>query len=99
MVRYDAAVIRKFADRLYSSARLILVLATLLGAGALGAVAWLVAKGNGSDPGLVTLAAGAVGGLIGGAIGMELGFMLRLRAQIALCQVQIEENTRSRAPQ
>ena len=42
------------------------------------------------------LSIGAIAGaIIGGLVGVERGFMLRLRAQNALCQVAIEQNTRA----
>jgi hypothetical protein len=47
--------------------------------------------------GLVSVVAGPIlGGLSGWQIGREKSFDLRLKAQQALCQLQIEKNTRSR---
>lgn len=33
--------------------------------------------------------------MLGGAIGVSLAFNLKLKAQLALCQMQIEANTRA----
>jgi hypothetical protein len=49
-------------------------------------------------PGLWIGGIGAIlGGAMGYAIGTEKAFTLRLQAQVALCQVQIEANTRAQA--
>lgn len=101
MVKYDAAVIYDFADRLYRKARWIAVQYGAAGAG-LGLVATVLLsmlKGSFSIPiGAEPLVLMFVGGLIGVARGVDKGFHLRLEAQKALCQVAIEANTRPRAP-
>lgn len=92
MTQYDANVIYEFADRLYAQARSIMVFYTLLG-GLIGGVGgYLLDKEF--RTGLLALGGLVVLGGIGFAIGRERGFVLRLQAQTALCQVQIEQNTR-----
>jgi hypothetical protein len=101
-VEYDASIIQEFALQLYRRAKSIVITSTALGAivGAVGG-AFL---GNGAlsnvnaDP-MVNIAVGAIfGALIVGAMGLSAGraraFALKLQAQVALCQTQIERNTR-----
>jgi hypothetical protein len=94
MVSYDAEVIVQFAERLYkqsgSFAATYAVLGILVGAG--------VGAAGGSSLGGAALVVMAIGAVVGGAVGFSIGqqkaFALRLQAQVALCQVQIEANTR-----
>lgn len=88
MTEYDAAVIQRFADALYRQAGSILVTYALIG-GLLGLVAGGLLSGS-----VTAVLGGAVCGAIGASIGRQRGFTLRLQAQTALCQVQIERNTR-----
>jgi hypothetical protein len=89
MAQYDPKVIHRFADDLYSRAGTIVVIYTIIFA-------------------VVGIAAGAVayakmgamlGGLFAAAVGFYIGqqrtFVLKLQAQTALCQAQIEANTRT----
>lgn len=91
---YDSKIIVEFANRLYSKANTIIVIYTILGI-ILGAIAGSAASSG-------SAAAMAIGALILGAIGYSLGseraFQLKLQAQTALCQVQIEKNTRVATP-
>ncbi len=99
MITYDAKIIQAFADRLYQQAARIVFTYTLLYAivGLLvgGALLYFTTRMEGSP----MLVGGLVGALLFGAAGYAQGqakaFALRLQAQMALCQVQIEENTRS----
>lgn len=106
--RYDAEVIAQYADKLYLEARWIMVttgikygIVSLMGSAALGLVLFrtlppYVIGQNDSAPiilfGIVALA------LIGTGLGVHEGekkaFSLKLEAQQALCQRQIEMNTR-----
>ena len=95
MPHYDSTIIRKFADKLYSRANGVILSYTVLGALlglALGA--GLTASGRGSDS--WSIIGGVILGLAGFALGSEKAFALKLQAQMALCQAQIEENTRAR---
>jgi hypothetical protein len=102
-VQYDARVIGEFAARLYARARSIVISYTVLGvllglvAGALaGARALVAAGGDVGGDNMVGIVIGAViGGMVGFSIGTEKAFLLRLQAQTALCQAQIEANTRA----
>jgi hypothetical protein len=89
-IRYEPQIIENFAVSLYRAAKIILILFTLIGVlgGGLGAyilvgeiITWII--GGGVLLGLIFL-----------GIAWQTAFRLKLRAQLALCQVQIEENTR-----
>ena len=101
MVTYDPGVILAYAGRLYRNADAILVLGAILGL----AVGWLGGAAAGFYLFRHSEAAGAMP-VIGLVLGCLFGLVsaqgramaYRLQAQIALCQVQIEINTRSFAP-
>ena len=84
---YDPKIIGKFADQLYRRANFIVLIWTVLGAvvGGIMLSVWMHGFG------LVGL---VVGGLLGYLEGQSRSFLLRLQAQLALCSVQIELNTR-----
>ena len=85
---YDAQVIVQFAEKLYSKASSIIVTYTFVGViiGAFGGFSLL--------PSLTGLAVGAIViGLLALKVGIDKSFQLKLQAQMALCQVQIESNT------
>jgi hypothetical protein len=98
-IEYDAAIIHQFAGHLYAQARAIIVRYTIL-----GVMTGALAAGIGGAALARDEAAGAAGGLlgalIGGALGLSAGrdraFALKLQAQTALCQLQIEANTRTK---
>ncbi len=100
-VPYDESVIIKEAERLYKQARgLALRIAfvyTLIGA-IFGAVMMMLPAASESSclaiGGNEILIAGAVFGLLGWSSGQAKGQKLRMEAQLALCQVAIERNTR-----
>lgn len=95
LVTYDPAVIQEFASRLYRRASSIIVSYTFLGI-VLGVIAGgiLNARNAGGDSsGMIVLAGLFIGAGIGFALGQERAFKLKLEAQVALCQVQIEKNT------
>jgi predicted membrane-bound spermidine synthase len=97
-VSYDENVIVTFAERLYRRAATIVILCALLGCivGAVGVELVAAAARVHSDAtnGFAVLFA-LVAAVIGVLIGNERAFALRLLAQQALCQVQIERNTRA----
>lgn len=92
-VSYDPAVIQTYADALYRAADRIAFNSAIMG----GAIGLAVGLGIGSVANAAPI--GALGGaILGGYIGysraMARTFQLRLEAQLALCQVEIEMNTR-----
>lgn len=100
MIQYNAEVIEKLAKELYDQAASIERTAGAVGAliFAMGASAtiWALDPGTPVAIGLVVF-----GAMVGGALGMAWArpraFALRVQAQMALCQVQIERNTRRTA--
>lgn len=109
MAVFDPRVIQKFANRLHRRALVTMMASTALGAlsgGVLGLVFCLNAigfsSGQGDSAALGNLAVGLLGGFLGVVIlglggflaGRERAFRLKLQAQIALCQLKIEESTR-----
>ena len=62
----------------------------VLGAGSYGSAV----SGRQGNFGTIALVVAVVGALLGYAVGSERAFALRLMAQTALCQLQIERNTR-----
>jgi len=88
MTKYDPEVIFIFADRLYATARNVVLMFTALG-GVVGfAMGYLMAEIIGGIILAVVLAA------IGRWYGNEKAFQLKLQAQTSLCQVEIERNSR-----
>ncbi|MCC4118110.1 hypothetical protein LLG90_22400 [Aromatoleum toluclasticum] len=95
MAQYDESVIQVYADALYERAAVI-VFQYSAGVGVLGALGAHFSVG---DQTAITAGFG-IGALFGFILGRGKSFRLRLEAQTALCQMQIERNTRpsSRAP-
>lgn len=89
MIKYDSAIIHQFADGLYKLANTIVVAYTVI------ALLVGVVLGNVLN-GFMTLVGGLLLGAIGWGLGTQKAFVLKLQAQVALCQAQIEENTRGR---
>jgi hypothetical protein len=89
---YDSGIIERFADKLYSRAATIVFLYTFVGLIFAAGALFAVRQSFQND------AAGWIAGVVTVAIAFYLGqqraFQLRLQAQVALCQVQIEKNTR-----
>ena len=97
-VIYDRTIIHAGVERLYARANTRIATYTLLGIGiglsigyVLAGLLGEVATGRMPYEGLCTLLLGGMGF----SIGRERAFLLRLRAQTALCQLKIEENTRA----
>lgn len=90
MAQYDERIIQAYADALYERAAVIVFQYTA-GVGVLGAVGAYFSVGNQT----ATAVGFGIGALFGYVLGRGKSFQLRLEAQTALCQVQIERNTRS----
>lgn len=97
-VEYDAAVLQEFADRLYTKAQWLVAKAVVFGASAGAAAGYAISLASGArDGGACALAGALVGTAAGFIFGSERSLTLKIQAQTALCQMQIEANTR-RAP-
>lgn len=101
VISYDANVIQEFAGRLYKQAASAVFMSTLLGFfGGLLAGGGAVSMLNGKDGAVIALIISVlVGTAFGYSRGRERAFKLKLEAQVALCQVQIERNTSSNLAQ
>ena len=91
-VNYDAEVILVHAARLYREAATIAATYALLGALAGAAIGAAVGNAFGSLL-IIMVLGGVVVSALAFAIGQQKAFALKLQAQVALCQVQIETNT------
>ena len=100
MAIYDPEVIQSFADDLYVKAASIVrsytIVAGFCGAliGAGGGFAVAGQGGPSESPLFGGLLLCALGAAMGYSAGQQKAAGLRLRAQTALCQVAIEQNTR-----
>lgn len=87
MIEYDRDILESLAAGLYSQARSIELLFSVIGLAAGGALGY----GFGEEVGgLIGAGVGAIGGFM---TARPIAFALRARAQSILCQVQIERNT------
>jgi len=100
MADYDPAILRKFAQKMYSRAKSIIATWTLLGF-LVGGGAGFFLSGSLGGQRSVSLEVGPVfwvlliiGALVGFLIGFEKAFWLKLEAQKVLCALQTEVNTR-----
>ncbi len=97
-VQYDPKIIQTLAEGLYARARSIertsAFVGAVLGVGSGGAVG--VAIGESGVAAGMALVGLLLGGYIGYTVGRSRAFVLRVQAQTALCQKQIELNTRRR---
>jgi len=99
MVQYDEKIIETFAEELYREADSLLKKSTVkwaftgIVAGAIGGGA----MGNWVEPSAALVGAvfvGVAAGAMGYSVAKRRLFSLKLQAQTALCQAQIERNTR-----
>jgi hypothetical protein len=86
---YDATIINEFAARLYRQADALANTYAFIGALIGFLIAYVIVR-----QALPALMVAAILGAMGFVIGRAAGFKLRLQAQTALCQAQIEANTR-----
>ena len=94
MPTYDSNLLRTLAERLNAQARSAVVVGIVAGAvtgGLFGFAASLIFMLSQS----MLIPGAVVGGILGIVAGRRKAQALRLQAQMALCQVQIEENTRA----
>ena len=97
VLNYDPSIIHTHAVALYRRAARIVYMAAFLGF-VFGAIAGsgLGAPTGGKIP-VFAVAGGIFGALIGVSVGRARAFVFQLQAQLALCQVAIEANTRRAA--
>ena len=100
MSSYDPEAIQRFADKLYSRAVGVVGVSTFLGVIIGFVVAPYVLQ---SLPASMAVAIPAWAspicfGVLGLVQGLERAFVLKIQAQTALCQMQIERNTRRDLP-
>ncbi len=89
MITYDPKVIQECAEQLYTKAESIVRNYSILGFVIVGIVS-IVQQHN-----LIPSLIGAIaGGFIGFNFGTEKAFQYKLQAQTALCQVEIESNSK-----
>lgn len=96
---YDPSIIRKHAADLYNHASNLVFLWSVFIGGIFTAVAAAIIfprYPSGDPTRMGAIVAGVIGLMIGYAIGSSRAFSLRLQAQMALCQVAMEFNTRNR---
>jgi hypothetical protein len=93
MASYDEDIIQVAADALYARAASIVTSYTVIGV-ILGLIVGAFFANGTSIGGLSVIVGAVIGGYIGWWQAQGAAFMLRLQAQTALCQVQIEKNTR-----
>lgn len=101
-IKYDPTIIHTFARQLYHRAFLVVAGYTIAAAALPAAVVFiggtLLAQDVERGPGIGdALLFGVAGGLVGFLIGRQRAFWFKLQAQTALCQAQIEANTRNLA--
>ena len=94
-VAYDPALIKEFAQRLYRQAGMVILTSTAVGTflGAIAGAAGAGMAGLRGNVGTLALLGIAIGAMAGYLRGRDRAFTLKLEAQTALCQVQIEHNT------
>jgi hypothetical protein len=99
-VTYQPEVIEQYAEKMYLQANLLMIkyalgLGLLLGAGGMILALSVKELQRGASP--IAIAGLVAGCIAGGIIGYAKSFELRLKAQLALCQLQVEKNTRHHA--
>jgi hypothetical protein len=93
-VMFDETVIEMYAARLYAQARSLAIVHTLVGLVVGAALGYTAATTPRLSATFLVPILAVVGTLAGYAVGTTRGFALRLQAQQALCQLQVERNTR-----
>lgn len=93
-VQYDPSIITKHAQALYTKSSGIIFAWSVIGF--IAGLAMTTAM-NTNAPGPIVVMGGLVMALIGAMFGRGRAFALQLQAQVALCQVATEANTRRAA--
>lgn len=96
MPAYNPKVIQTYANQLYAKAALVIAFFVIVGAVLLTAVAFVLLFFTGSFIGPELVFPAIAGALLGLGYGLQRSQEIRLHAQLALCLLAIEENTRRR---
>jgi sulfite exporter TauE/SafE len=98
MANYDPAILQAFANKLYARANGIIGGYTLAGIIVGGVGGWVFDRSfqTGNSEWIIAGSALLIG-LFGFTLGSGRAFLLKFQAQQALCQRQIEMNTRAAA--
>lgn len=91
---YEPAVIYQYAHNLYLQAKSIITISVFAGIIIFGILGLYIDNSINSSPGILSLIGAGIGGVVGYIKAAAKAAELRLQAQLALCQVQIEKNTR-----
>jgi hypothetical protein len=98
MLQFDPTVIQTHVQRLYDTANFVVALYTIFGLLGGAMIGFGFANMNNmNEEGVVSLVVGLVIAALAFAVGQSKAFTMRLEAQTALCQLQIEGNTRAAA--
>jgi hypothetical protein len=94
-VRFDPSVVQRFAIQLYRQATALVARFAILGLVGGATLGAMLARQTGASMGLSELLIpGVIALALGAVYGHSKGFSLKLHAQQALWQLQIERNTR-----
>ena len=96
-IEYNPEIIQEFAKRLYRQANGVIISYTIVGLliGLLvGFVFMALTRGRATEIPIVFSISCFVFSLIGFLRGREKAMWLKLKAQLALCQIEIEKNTK-----
>jgi Zn-dependent protease with chaperone function len=105
MVKYDPKILQKYAEILYRDAGFVVFVVTILGilvgimpgiaAGQALSVRFAAPENQTIVTAIIALVVTFIFAIVGYLVGQAIAFWYRLKAQLTLCQKQIEYNTRS----
>jgi membrane protein YqaA with SNARE-associated domain len=104
MVKYDPKILQKYAEMLYRDASSVVLICSVtfslivflvgFGIGSAVASSFVASENRRLGEWIIAIIGGVLGAVLGYAIGQAIAFWYRLKAQLTLCQKQIEYNTR-----
>jgi hypothetical protein len=100
MVEYDPKIINDYADGLYTQSKSITTCYFFIGIFAAILVFSKISEVLAGEFDFLIMAIGVfIGGVLGLFAGKNRAFEMKLEAQQALCQIQIQENTKQKKDQ
>jgi hypothetical protein len=93
MVHYDPAILQKYANMLYTRAYLLIGFYALVGGGIGWAATYAYQESHHLPSSDLPFLGVAIGAVLGGLLGNWRAFMLKLYAQLVLCEMKIEQHT------